>query len=197
MECVCMGLKLCDWTLSQDNELQDCTCCIGEGRREGGRERKEREKVEEMGEREGRQERWERAGRWERGRDRGQGGMLKDRDHQYINGIINLTYSLSFWLQMSESISHMDIDNYMILMHWKCVWMFCMNWCYIYEFFQCIWIVLGEVQGIYMNFSDVQLKKPTVWIQFEKYVQQSFRLHLDIWKYLTKFRDIDVHWKYL
>ena len=31
------------------------------------------------------------------------------------NGMVNMTYSLSFWLQMSEPITHMDIDNYMTI----------------------------------------------------------------------------------
>ena len=31
------------------------------------------------------------------------------------NGIVIMTYSLSFWLQMSEPIRHMDIDNYMTI----------------------------------------------------------------------------------
>jgi len=31
------------------------------------------------------------------------------------NGIINMTYSLSFWLQMSEKITHIDTDNYMTI----------------------------------------------------------------------------------
>ena len=35
----------------------------------------------------------------------------------YINGIINMTYSLPFWLQMSESITPMDTDNYMTIHH--------------------------------------------------------------------------------
>jgi len=28
-----------------------------------------------------------------------------------------MTYSLSFWLQMSEPITHMDTDNYMTIHH--------------------------------------------------------------------------------
>ena len=32
------------------------------------------------------------------------------------NGIVIMTYSLSFWLQMSEPITHMDTDNYIMLL---------------------------------------------------------------------------------
>jgi len=38
-----------------------------------------------------------------------------------------------------------NVMSGMILMHWKCIWMFCMNWCYIIIFFQCIWIILGKI----------------------------------------------------
>jgi len=33
------------------------------------------------------------------------------------NRIVNLTSSLSFWLQMSEPITHMDMDNCMTIHH--------------------------------------------------------------------------------
>jgi len=33
------------------------------------------------------------------------------------NGVVVMTYSLSFWLQMSEPIIHMDTDNYMTIHH--------------------------------------------------------------------------------
>jgi len=33
------------------------------------------------------------------------------------NEIINMTCSLSFWLQMSEPITHLDTDNYMTIHH--------------------------------------------------------------------------------
>ena len=33
------------------------------------------------------------------------------------NEIIIMTYSLSFWLQMSEPITHMDKNNYMTIHH--------------------------------------------------------------------------------
>ena len=32
-------------------------------------------------------------------------------------GIVNMTYSLSFWLQVSEPITHIDTDNCMTIHH--------------------------------------------------------------------------------
>ena len=32
-------------------------------------------------------------------------------------GIVNMTDSLSFWLQVSEPITHIDTDNYMTIHH--------------------------------------------------------------------------------
>jgi len=33
------------------------------------------------------------------------------------NRIVNMTCSLSFWLQMSEPITHIDVDNCMTIHH--------------------------------------------------------------------------------
>jgi len=34
-----------------------------------------------------------------------------------------MTHSLSFWLQMSESIAHMDTDNYKEMMNYHSLWL--------------------------------------------------------------------------
>ena len=88
----------------------------------------------------------------------------------------------------------------MILMHWRSVWFFCMNWCYtIISIFPMHFNNIGKDIGIESNiyeFFRCSTEKQTLWLRFkfEKHVQQIFRLHEN--KYPAKFRDIDVRWKY-